>query len=372
MRPNVYNFIDLYGPNLKIKGTFYPSTTPNAMLTKFQSWKLGWFLCFNINTFNGYATQSYRFMSPHSNTFSPSNPNIEQWAATAAASSAKIDYVIITAYTEYDWAMWDSKVAYNMSKMTIDTPYRSQATIPQFPNYSVRDSSYADKNILGRAIKAFKNVGIEPVIYFNVGGGQNCTGGGYDLNNIGTNPTFKVYFDAYSVYLALMIQELLQMYPDINYLWFDTDSNKPKAYNQLYYNAIKSINPSCQLIYNSYGNSSFTAYPYDIESSEYYAIVGSGDGSAIFQTSRINNGITYYVPHEIVTTTYASEQYYYIDSTYPWRPSFTPQVPISQSTTNAIYAKAKTNNCRCALAIAPNRSGNLDTSQTSLISNIVL
>jgi hypothetical protein len=133
---------------------------------------------------------------------------------------------------------------------------------------------------------------------------------------------------------------------------------------QMYYNAIKSIDPNCSVIGNTGGDRAFQWQPYDIGSNEenWSGVPAAWTWAQVLSTTRINAGSGYYVPQELVVNNFAGDGRWY------WY----NQALRSQATIQGLYDIAKANASPFLLNLAPTTAGVIPTAQFDLFRNLTL
>ncbi len=292
-------------------GTFSPSTTLTSYVNQYQNYQKGWLINLNMNPFLGSYVNAVGagINPPDPAMFNIKNLDVARWADSAVAHD--IDYVVITIINEWGFKLWRSKTPYNMATIKLGNGYLS----PYYNDYSVTDG--ADTSIVSKIVTEFRSRGIEPVPYINSVTDFNVLHGNIPHASITTARQ-----NEYINYMCRLMQEMIITF-GFKYIWIDYAANLPAGLSQAYYNAIKSADPTCQVIGNALGETNFSRYPYDIASTEEHAIYSGSIGYRT--TSKAYGGTTYYVGQEIVATPYGNmSQWYYYDSLVRYLPTVNP------------------------------------------------
>lgn len=282
-------------------GTFTPATASTADLATYRSYNLGWLLSWNLNQFYGYfpavvSGSTITQTPPAPSYFTAYTPNIAAWADSAVAHG--VDFVYFTIENEYGYLLYNSDV----------TPLSGQ----YHANYMTPTDTIVD-----RYVREFTSRGIRVGMYFNLEWNWNgVPSGGISTQSSGYKTEIYNYY-------ALIAQEVMRKWPDIDMFWLDYGPAET-TFRQKMYNAIKSINPNALVVGNGMGTTDFQHYPYDVQSTEEYFILTNGS-TAYQTTSRTNGSTTYYVPQEgIFTPRSQFSEWYYVDDTCPLQPVVSP------------------------------------------------
>ena len=332
-------------------GTFTPATESNSLLAKYKNFKLGGLISFSMYTFNYSWTKPY---NPY--LFNLTNIDVATWVSQAAA--AGIEYLALSILDNSGFSLFDNPI-------TVPDKLLNQTY-----GYKKCDVALvgADTQIIDKFMTACLANGIEPVLYF-------CTTQlttAYYKKPQRTTITFTQYDEssraAFDNYFAKVFQYVLTTWGP-KYMWLDVAGTGTNPVNamQVYYDAIKSIDTSCQVIGNSIGDLPFDWFPYDIGSNEelFSGVNGTTKTWAqVLATARTNGVTEYYVPQEYCTNIFAAGG----DGRWYWN----NQALKNQATVQASYDIAKANSSPYLMCLAPNTSGVIPQAQFDLFANINL
>lgn len=291
-------------------GTFAPSLVRTPAVAKYLSFKTIWLNHFSINTYYGHWYTQRNLNPPAASFFNPININCEAWAIAAKARG--VDCIGVTVINEYGFCIYPSEVNYNMPQINLSNGRKS----PFFQNRYCVQPEY-DVLLLDKFVAACVKHGIEPMFYVGMGADSNLAGISMWDPAIPTDRR-----QAFIDYRCKILQELARKFPRVKYYWIDMADgymvqNNPEAV-QRFYNALKSINPDLTFIGNVAGEHLFERFPYDIQSTEEYAIF---DGNDVYKRKiSYHDGVGYPIGQEIVATPYDFSFWYYIDDLCPVQP----------------------------------------------------
>lgn len=349
-------------------GAFSPSTTLTAAVNKYQSFKYGWLIDYTMSTYNGHWADQRTQTPPPASMFSIANVDVREWAQRA--KRAGVQYAGLSVFTEYGFLLYPSEVQYNMTRISLGAGFSPYYTDP----YCIQPGN--DLNIVSKFVTEMKAQDIEPVCYFGFGGNSN-------LVQIASGLLWDAAIDAgrkelFVQYYCKVIQEIIGKF-GFKYIWVDMAATGfPAGAIQRLYNAAKSQDPTVTIIGNVIGETDFSRYPYDIQSTEEY--IAYNNPSIITANTRNHGGTNYYVGQEIVGTPYDEfSQWFYYDELCPDQPvnnPFTGNPPYVKmkaatvATFQGLVNVAKTNNRPFFAAMLVDRYGKLVTDTENYLSLI--
>ncbi|MFC7669304.1 alpha-L-fucosidase [Hymenobacter humi] len=276
--------------------------------------------------------------------FNPQNLDVDTWMRKL--KDLGFQYAILTIQEEYGFEIFPHPVPRNFAPVNMASgPNGSNFVSPRYPDgpYNVRPGT-ADNNILDKFLAACKKYGIAPGFYMNEIGNIEVFNGQFNYNNnaLASHPRYDEWID----YQCRLIQYVLMRWP-VPILWMDKGTGSTAKMSQATYNAAKAINPKVVIIGNHAGENEFSSerFPYDVGSTEQYALPPFGNNTAYLSTTRNYGGQSYYVGQEFVLTPYstpAGHQWYNYDELCPLQwpspprpPLLTPSAPADfQATVN--------------------------------------
>jgi len=327
-----------------------PATETNANISRYINWKLGGLICFSPYTWK------YVFNKPANPALLShlTNIDVDKWVSDA--HDAGIQYLVFTILDTSGYALFDNPITYPDYLLNQCWGYRK---------FDVAVSK-ADLNIVDKFFAACQTYGIEPIPYVcptsntaicinrsdhSIFGPQN----GYDA-------TDKQYYDNW---FAKVLQYIMTTWSP-RYMWIDAGGWPIVNDNQVFYDAVKSINANCTVISNNAGDRDFNFFPYDIGSNEeYYTLWGENTWDNVLTTVRTKDEVDYYTPQEVVTNLMsggAGARYYWNDQ------ALRSAVGDLQN----IYNIAKAHGCPFLLSLAPNRNGIIPSAQFDVFKALVL
>ena len=317
-----------------------PSTTRTAEVKKYEDWRYGWIIHYGINQYNGHWASQFGQQPPNPSIFTATNVDVDSWVEKAL--EAGIDYAVLTITNEYGFQLFPHTIPYNITGWN-----------PPYPYYCVPPT--ADQHIVDKFVTKFRAAGIEPIPYFSYVTNSN-------LRQPSDYPTtFGIMSgttreQAISFYERLL--EEIHTRFNFNYYWFDLADAPYNDVQQRLYDKLKSLNSNIVIMGNNIGEANFERYPYDMGSTEEYAIYG---GNVNYQNKlRVKNGIIYYVGQEIVGTPYGSNsQWYYYDNLCPVQPPYTKMLAQSKAQFQGIVDKARDVNIPFLSLMMVDRNGDL-------------
>jgi hypothetical protein len=349
-----------YSGRLIRNGNFLPATANNARLQEYQRYKKGALVCFGMDQFAGeYFTLVTSAQQIPYQVTEGLNFDTDAWADSLAEAGAK--YAMLTVASEYTWLLWDSIIEWPVATKNISNLKYGTFSSPTFRKYSVNNWGKVNRNLFYQFCASMRRRGILPVPYIDISDSMNFIGGnityvGEDVVNTWTN------------YLCLMLQELIIKF-QLRHVWLDNYSNIGNDRMQLLYNAVKSISTDCLVTATQNSGGFAGGFPCDIIIVEEVVLT---DPTTQLSTARSINGITYFTPVEVTTTSLQHEQYYYSDPSKPHPSTWDPQLKYrDQSDLQTKYTDWRGYGANYNLGICPNKDGTIETAQTDLIKNLV-
>ena len=328
------------------RGTFTPSPTPTPQAARFGAFKTGIMFGFNMNAYQGFNENVYGKIDPAPRTLYQNDRttfNVEAWADFCKSVGAQ--YAVITMGNEFGFQLYETKVPYRFAQIPM-TGTRTNGTTAMSPcnpfPYCVKPG-IGDVSLIDRFCVAMRKRGIEPVPYMNMTLNMNIG----DRHTGNGQPAQRVQ-DIIN-YNAELVQEYLLRFK-FKYLWWDVcavgPGISPAAY-QKWYNAVKSIDPTCMVLGNAIGTTDFSFYPYDLQSTEaMYPNVASVAGNRF----RLHAGTNYQIPQEMVETPIGNAgasiyQWYYTPPAAPVQASYAQNTVRPLADMQALTNSARTNGC---------------------------
>lgn len=335
-----------------------PTITKITYQDTFEHFKLGWFICYGMETYTGneFTWEAQQGIdAPAPATFNQATVDVHTWA-TLAASYGKLDYAILTAWHITGFSLFDHKTAlWGGTTTTL-----AAKSLPAYLKYDVGQTS-SDKNILSKFITEFNAVNIKPILYVNIAANTN-----YYVNDtpsaLYADPNFQ--FAANHKFLRDRIKEIATLNPFA--IWIDGCLFYPTDYLKDIYNDIKAINPAIGVRMNLWTNHNKVDnpyFPFDGATTE------EGGRSSILSSdtwwglTQKYDGVTYPCVKELTFTSRASAAWY-------WKP--TPYALRNISELQTLYDYSKAAGIPCAVSMNPKNDGIMDQAQADLIGSIVL
>jgi hypothetical protein len=350
-----------YSGRLIRNGNFLPATSNNARLQEYQSYKKGALVCFGMDQFAGeYFTLATTGKPVPYQITAGLNFDTDAWASQVAEAGCR--YAILTVASEYTWLLWNSIVQWPVATKSIANTNYGTFTSPNFTKYSVNNWGQINRNLFSQFCASMRRYGIQPIPYIDISDSMNFIGGNVASVSQGVVNTWINY-------VCMMLQELIIKFK-LRYVWLDNYSNLGNDALQILYNAVKSVSTDCLVIATQNSGGFAAGFPCDIAVVEEYTLTTPVTQLA---TSRTINGVTYFIPCEVSTTTLQNEQYYYSDPAKPHPSTWNPQLKYrGQSTLQTNYTSWRgTYGANYNLGICPKLDGTIETAQTDLIKNIV-
>ncbi len=235
---------------------------PESHIKKWVQLKYGMFIHFNMNTFAGAEYDDGKMPAA---SFSPTDPDVDQWIRTARDAGMK--YAVLTAKHTGGFCLWDSKVTWKGREY----------------DYDIASSGYK-KDIVEQFIESCRRYEIKPGLYY-------CL---WDDHNEPVSTK-----DEYFQLTRDHIRELVTNYKGLVELWIDIPSRLTAARRNQLYSIVKTHQPDCLVTCNNgFTDGSVLAnFPADITNGERTLPPASGHNPI-----RSINGKEYYIPMEVCQT----------------------------------------------------------------------
>jgi len=223
------------------------------IISQFQELKYGMFIHYGMSTFTGREIDAGDMPS---DTYAPTDLDVDQWIAVAREAGMK--YAVLTSKHVSGHCLWDSKVQWKGKEYDYDV-----------------GTSIDNTDVIAEYIKACKKYDVKPGIYYCLMDTHNSYGPDKWQEGILQPEYFQFVKD--------QVRELLNLYPDIFYLWLDIPRLASFEQRAEIYKMIKEIKPECIVLYNFglRGGDSQTkinieqflaAWPTDVLNSERYPL----------------------------------------------------------------------------------------------------
>lgn len=227
-----------------------PAAQETDLLKKWQSYRLGAFVCFNTNQFTGEELCTAR----DSKIYNPTQLDIAGWVATFKA--AGMTYAVLTTRHTSGFLLWDSPT--------------TNCCVAQSGNTT---------DVCKEFVRECRRQGLTPAFYY-------CLWGGKDWS---PNP------NARAVILA-QLYELATQFGEIPYFWIDMKCWGPADLStQEIYDGLKSLQPNCVVEFNQHvqDGTQIAYFPTDVIDGEMTPPPAAGHSPL-----HTIDGKTYYLPFD--------------------------------------------------------------------------
>jgi alpha-L-fucosidase len=227
-----------------------PASQETDLLKKWQSNRLGAFLCFNTNQFTGEELCTAR----DPKIYNPTQLDIAGWVATFKA--AGMTYAVLTTRHTSGFLLWDSPT--------------SNCTVAQSGNTT---------DVCKEFVRECRRQGLTPAFYY-------CLWGGKDWN---PNKNARAVTFA-------QLYELATQFGEIPYFWIDMKCWAPADLStREIYDGLKSLQPNCVVEFNQHvqDGTHLAYFPTDIIDGELTAPPAAGHNPL-----RTIDGKKYYLPFD--------------------------------------------------------------------------
>jgi alpha-L-fucosidase len=227
-----------------------PASEKTAVLKKWESHRLGAFVCFNTNQFTGEELCK----AQDAKIYNPRQLDVAGWVAAFKAAGMK--YAVLTTRHTSGFLLWDSATT----------------------DFDVAASGNT-ADVCRQFVDECRRQGLTPAFYY-------CLWGGKDWN---PNP------NARAIILA-QLYELATRYGEIPYFWLDMKCWAPADLStQEIYDCLKSLQPNCVVEFNQHtqDGTKIAYFPTDVVDGEMILPPAAG-----YNPLRPVDGKTYYLPFD--------------------------------------------------------------------------
>ena len=296
-----------------------PASEKNATLKKWESYRLGAFVCFNTNQFTGEELCK----ANDAKVYNPSQLDVAGWVT--AFKEAGMKYAVLTTRHTSGFLLWDSATT----------------------DFDVAKSGNTT-DVCKEFVKECRRQGLAPAFYY-------CLWGGKDWN---PNP------NARAIILA-QLYELATQYGEIPYFWLDMKNWAPADLDtQEIYDELKALQQNCVVEFNQHvqDGTKITYFPTDVVDGEMTPPPTTGHNPL-----RNVGGRTYYLPFDYNRVSQSRTGGYDYDPlgpscwfTYGEGRKFTPSRPIpAEMLAKQIRLGWKRGAANVLLATAPDHTGRM-------------
>jgi alpha-L-fucosidase len=295
-----------------------PATERTDLIKKWDSYRLGAFVCFNSNQFSGI--EICKATDPK--IYNPEQLDVASWIA--AFKQAGMKYAVLTVRHTSGFLLWDSPT--------------SEFDVASSGNTTDVCRAFVDE---------CRKQGIVPAFYYCLWGGE-------------WNPDPN----ARAVILA-QLYELATQYGEIPYFWMDMMNwAPPDLSTQEIYDALKGLQPNAVVIFNQHvqDGTKINYFPTDVVNGELVPPPATGHDPL-----RTVDGKTYYLPFEYSLVSQSREGGYKYDPigpscwfTYGEGKDFIPSRPFpAESLAKQIKLGYDRGAANVLLATAPDHTGRM-------------
>jgi len=306
-----------------------PASEPTDLLRRWESYRLGAFVCFNTNQFSGI--EICRASDPK--TYNPEHLDVAGWVAAFKAAGMK--YAVLTTRHTSGFLLWDSSTT-------------------DFDVASSGNTTDICREFVGECRKQ----GLVPAFYYCLWGGK-----------------WKPDPNARAVILA-QLYELATEYGDIPYFWLDMMNwAPPNLSTQEIYDALKSLQPNGVVMFNQHvqDGTKINYFPADVLNGELVPPPATGHGP-----SRMVAGRTYHLPFEYSLVSQSREGGYKYDPlgpscwfTYGEGKEFVPSRPFpAEALAKQIKLGYDRGAANVLLATAPDHIGRMRPEDVQQLQNL--
>jgi alpha-L-fucosidase len=310
------------GPELAYRIDFSqkhsPATERTALVKKWESYRLGAFVCFNSNQYSGI--EICKATDPK--TYNPQQLDVAGWIS--AFKRAGMKYAVLTVRHTSGFLLWDSPTT----------------------EFDVANSGNTT-DVCREFVTECRKQGIAPAFYYCLWGGK-----------------WKPDPNARAVILA-QLYELGTEYGEIPYFWMDMMNwAPPDLSTQEIYDALKTLQPNAVVIFNQHvqDGTKINYFPTDVVNGELVPPPVTGHNPL-----RTVDGKTYYLPFEYSLVSQRRDGGYKYDPigpscwfTYGEGQDFTPSHPFpAEALAKQIKLGYDRGAANVLLATAPDHSGSM-------------
>lgn len=227
-----------------------PASKPNEILKKWESYRLGAFVCFNTNQFTG---EEY-CKSRDPKVYNPRQLNVAGWVSAFKAAGMK--FALLTTRHTSGFLLWDSATT----------------------RFDVAESGNTT-DVCKEFVRECRRQRVVPAFYYCLWGGER----------------WKPDRNARAVILA-QLYELATRYGEIPYFWIDMPCWAPSDLSvREIYDCLKSLQPNCLVEFNQYvqDGTQISSFPTDVIDGEMTLPPAAGH-----KPLRTIDGKTWYLPYE--------------------------------------------------------------------------
>lgn len=295
-----------------------PAIEKTDLLKKWESYRLGAFVCFNSNQFSG--SEHCKITDPK--IYNPRQLDVAGWVA--AFKQAGMKYAVLTTRHTSGFLLWDS----NTTEFDVSSSGNTTDVCKEF-------------------VTECRKQDLVPAFYYCLWGGK-----------------WKPDPNARAVILA-QLYELATQYSEIPYFWLDMMNwVPPDLSSQEIYDAIKSLQPNAIVMFNQHvqDGTKINYFPTDVVNGE--LVPPPATGHDPFRTV---DGKTYHLPFEYSLVSQSREGGIKYDAlgpscwfTYGEGKDFTPSHPFAvEPLAKQIRLGWKRGAANVLLATAPDHSGRM-------------
>ncbi len=295
-----------------------PATERTDLIKKWESYRLGAFVCFNSNQFSGIEI----CQATDPKTYNPQQLDVAGWIA--AFKQAGMKYAVLTVRHTSGFLLWDSPTS----------------------DFDVASSGNTT-DVCREFVDECRKQGIVPAFYYSLWGGE-----------------WKPDPNARAVILA-QLYELATQYGEIPYFWMDMMNwAPPDLSTQEIYDALKSLQPNAVVIFNQHvqDGTKINYFPTDAVNGELVPPPATGHDPL-----RTVDAKTYYLPFEYSLVSQSREGGYKYDPigpscwfTYGEGKDFIPSRPFpAEALAKQIKLGYDRGAANVLLATAPDHTGRM-------------
>jgi len=297
---------------------YLPATEQADLLKRWESYRLGAFVCFNTNQFSGIEICK----ADDPSIYAPQQLDVAGWVAAFKAAGMK--YAVLTTRHTSGFLLWDSATS----------------------DFDVASSGNTT-DVCGEFVKECRKLELAPAFYYCLWGGK-----------------WKPDPNARAIILA-QLHELATRYGDIPYFWLDMMNwAPPDLSTQQIYDAIKSFQPNAVVMFNQHvqDGTKINYFPTDVLNGELVPPPVTGHDPLRTVDCR-----TYYLPFEYSLVSQSRKGGYKYDPigpscwfTYGEGKEFVPSRPFpAEAIAKQIRLGWNREAANVLLATAPDHSGRM-------------
>ncbi|HAV13970.1 MAG TPA: hypothetical protein DCX06_10855 [Opitutae bacterium] len=195
-------------------------------LEEWRSFKYGMFIHFGMATYASRPNENHpKNAQEPSALYAPTDLDVDQWIRVARDSG--MNYAVLTAKHSAGHCLWDSKVQFRGKEFDHDIATSGNKT-----------------DVVAAFVEACEKYAVAPGLYW-------CL---FDCRNNSVRPGLQWEKgdlpDDYFQFTQEQLAELLNNYPEVEYLWIDIPRAASLEERTEIYNGIKEINPACVVLMN--------------------------------------------------------------------------------------------------------------------------